>query len=572
MYLLPRPTCTLRATVAIGLACLVWGWGGKTCAADKNGPAEGPPPLGVKLAPEPPVPDAEVGDIYVAEYRVRGTKLLDGTEIGNAVYPYLGPARTEAHIEQARVALEKAYHNKGFQTVSVSVPAQSGARGIIFLEVTETRIGKVRVNGANYFLPSSIRRRAKSLQPGMVPNFEDVQKDIVRLNSQADLRVTPALTEGSEPGTVDIDLNVEDTFPLHGSLELNNRYSENTVPLRLSGSLNYANLWGLGHTIGGSFQVAPERTEDALIFSAFYSLPVTERWSLMFSGMKQDSDVSTLGGAAVVGRGEIYGIKANFNLPMAGNYYHTLSLGLDYKHFDEDVEFGGALTQTPIDYYPMTLAYYGSLRGDSGGFTEGNLSANWHHRGMGSDVVNFDNKRFNADGSYIYFRGDLAHTRDLPWGFQAMGKVQGQYTTYPLINTEQYAGGGLSTVRGYLESAALGDYGWFGTFELRSPSFLKRWAKAWLAKNRKDSDENAAYEPDRNEWRVYGFLEGGQLFVNDALPEQTDMFELASVGVGSRLKLWNTISGSVDVAMPLRTLGTTEKDEWFVSFRLLSEF
>ena len=572
MHLLLRPVRLQRATVAFGLSCVASWSSIQGLGAEKASAAGGPPPLTVKLAPTPPVADPEVGSIYIAEYRVRGSKLLTGTEIGNAVYPYLGPARTEAHVEEARVALEKAYHAKGYQTVSVSVPAQSGARGIIFLEVTETKIGKVRVNGSRFFLPSDIRRRAKSLQPGMVPNFEDVQKDVVKLNSHPDLRVTPQLTPGSEPGFVDIDLNVEDKFPLHGSLELNNRYSENTVPLRLSGSLNYSNLWNLGHTIGGSFQVAPERPEDATIFSAFYSLPVTERWSLMFSGMKQDSDVSTLGGAAVVGRGEIYGVRANFTLPMVGNYYHTLSLGLDYKHFDENVEFEGTATDTPIDYYPMTLAYYGSVRGDSGGFTEGNLSVNWHHRGMGSDFVNFDNKRYNADGSYIYFRGDMAHTRDLPWGFQAMGKVQGQYTSYPLINTEQYAGGGLSTVRGYLESSALGDSGWFGTFELRSPSFLKRWAKGWSAKKREIGDETDSLEPDRNEWRVYGFVEGGRLYINDALPEQQDMFDLASVGFGSRLKLWNTFHGSVDAALPLHTLSTTVKDEWFVSFRVWSEF
>jgi hemolysin activation/secretion protein len=63
---------------------------------------------------------AEIGSIYVAEYRVRGAKLLSATEVGEAVYPYLGPARTEAHIEQARAALEKAYHAKGYQTISRS--------------------------------------------------------------------------------------------------------------------------------------------------------------------------------------------------------------------------------------------------------------------------------------------------------------------------------------------------------------------------------------------------------------------------------------------------------------------
>ncbi len=514
----------------------------------------------------PPPPDPEVGSIDVAEYRVRGAKLLNSTEVGAAVYPYLGPSRTEQHIEGARAALEKAYHDKGYQTVTVSVPPQSARKGIVFLQVEEVKVGKLRVKNARNFLLSDIRRRAKSLAPGTVPNFNDVQKDIIKLNSSADLRVTPALTPGEEPGTVDIDLNVEDAFPIHGSLELNNRYSENTVPLRLNGSLNYSNLWQLGHTLGFSFQIAPERLDDATVYSAFYSIPFTENWGMTFSGTKQDSNVSTLGGAAVAGRGEILGMRANFTLPAETGFYHSLSVGLDYKHFDEDVAFGGTVTQTPIDYYPFSIGYYFSAQGKKG-FTEGNLSANWHYRGTGSEVIKFDDKRYNADGAYIYFRGDVSHTHDLPLGFQVMGKVQGQFSNYPLINSEQYAGGGLSSVRGYLESAALGDSGVFGTLELRSPSFIgTKKTKAG------EKNETATSEPSAHEWRIFGFIDGGQLDINQPLPDQQEKTSLASIGIGSSVKLWEHFNSSVDVALPLKALGTTEQDEWFVSFRVWSEF
>jgi hypothetical protein len=38
-------------------------------------------------------------------------------------------------------------------------------------------------------------------------------------------------------------LNVDDTLPLHGGVELNNRYSPNTTPLRLTASAQYNDLW-----------------------------------------------------------------------------------------------------------------------------------------------------------------------------------------------------------------------------------------------------------------------------------------------------------------------------------------
>src|SRR4029453_17543805 len=93
----------------------------------------------------------------------------------------------------------------------------------------------------------------------------------------------------------------------------------------------------------------------------------------------------------------------------------------------------------------------------------------------------FERNRFGARGSYFYFRGDLSHTQDLPWGLVLFAKVQGQASGRPLVNSEQFGGGGLATARGYLEAEALGDNAIFGTLELRSPSLLgwvKRSAKA----------------------------------------------------------------------------------------------
>ncbi|HSI61832.1 MAG TPA: POTRA domain-containing protein, partial [Candidatus Saccharimonadia bacterium] len=410
--------------------------------------------------------------LYIREYRVQGSKKLGAAEIGSAVYPFLGPGRTVEDVEAARTALEKAYHDKGFQSVSVEVPQQSASRGIVMLRVVENKVGRLRVHGARFFLPSDIKRLAPSLAEGTVPDFNEVPKDLVKMQS-SDRQITPALRPGVEPGTVDVDLTVKDTLPLHGSIELNNRYSPDTVPLRLNASLSYGNLWQLGHSLGVSFQIAPERPEDATVYSGYYiaRVPGTENLSLMFMGTKQDSDVSTLGGAAVAGRGEILGLRGLVTLPALGNYYQSLSIGLDWKNFEENVVVGEDSFSTPIEYWPISINYGGSWIGKNS-FTEFNSNVTFHLRGTGSDPVEFDNKRFLADGAFIYFRGDLSHQHDLPGGFRVYGKVQGQIADSPLINSEQYAGGGLGTVRGYLESTALGDNGVFGTFELQSPSFI----------------------------------------------------------------------------------------------------
>ena len=357
---------------------------------------------------------------------------------------------------------------------------------------------------------------------------------------------------------MDIDLTVKDKFPMHGSVELNNRYSADTTPLRLSGSLSYNNLWQLGHSVGFSFQIAPEHIQDAEIFSGYYlarfaSVP----WlTLMLLGTKQNSDVATLGGVSVAAPGESLGLRVGLTLPSRPNFYHSLTFGFDYKDYKENVLVGSAETRTPVTYYPLSVAYGATWRTGKEGslkITELDAALNFHIRGTGSREE-FDAKRYGADTNYIYLRGGLAHTRDLWAGSQMLAKVEGQISSQPLLNSEQFAGGGLSTVRGYLEATALGDNALFGTFEVRSPSLLKWW-------KRKDSD-----------LRVFAFVDAGVLTLIDPLPEQDSRFELAAVGFGASLHLLEYLNGSLDVGFPLISQGLTNAYDPRLTFRVWANF
>ena len=503
------------------------------------------------------------GPLYIAEYRVVGAQLLKEDEIGEAVYPFLGPGRTEADVTGAAAALEKVYKEKGYQTVSVSVPEQAGRGGVIFLQVTEARVGRLRVKGSRYFSLAEIKKKAPSLTEGQVPNFNEVTRDIIALNQWPDRKITPVLRAGVEPGTVDVDLNVKDTLPLHGSVELNNRYSPNTANLRVNGSVSYNNLWQKGHAAGASFQVAPEDPSNSKVFSAYYQarIPELDWLSVMVLGTKQDSNVSTLGGSAVAGRGNILGLRAMVSLPAGKNFFQSVSLGLDYKHFDQNVTVApGALPITaPITYYPLSVNYNGTWvvkdpKTLKGSLTEFNAGLVFHIRGLGSSEAEFENSRFKADGSFATLRGDLAHTQDLPGGFQVYGKLQGQISNQPLVSSEQFSAGGLGTARGYLEGEVAGDNAIFGSMEVRSPSLL-----GWLGEK-------------TGEWRVYAFTDAGHLSILEALPAQQSQFDLVSMGGGTRFELWNHLNGSLDVGIPLTNQTYSKARDLLLTFRVWADF
>ncbi len=487
----------------------------------------------------------------INEYRVEGTHILSDLEIEEVLYPFLGPGRSTDDVEKARKALQDYYASKGYQTVAIQIPPQHVVNGVVTLKIVENKIGRLRVKGSRYYSLNAIKSEAPSLTPGAVPDFNAVSSDIVALNQQPDRRITPALRAGATPGTVDVDLNVDDHLPLHANLEINDRYSQGTTPLRLNGSVHYDNLWQLGHSLTVSFQAAPENLADAKVFSASYlaRIPSLPFLSFLAYGLSSDSNVSTLGDANVAGRGQVIGGRAVMTLPSTPGFYETLSVGLDYKHFDENLTLNGTQNATPITYYPVSATYNATWQGESS-LTQLNANFTMHLRGMGSGPADFDAKRFDSSGDFAYFKADLSETWQLPKDYELFAKLQGQVANEPLVNSEQFSAGGQDTVRGYLESEVLGDNGILGTLEMRSPRFGVGFAGIF------------------DDFQVLAFADGGRVTLWDPLPEQQSQFDLASVGLGARVRLLNHINGAIDYAMPLISQSATLARQNRIEFRV----
>jgi hemolysin activation/secretion protein len=522
---------------------------------------------GAAAAPAQKPAPAERFDID--DFAVRGADKLPEIDLDEAIYPFLGPNKSADDVEKARAALEKAYHDKGYQTVSVSVPSQNTQGKVITLQVSELKVGRLRVKNSRYFDLDRIKAGAPSLKEGTVPNFNDVTKDIVALNQWPDRRVTPALRAGVTPGTVDVDLNVDDKAPLHASVEVNNRQSPNTSGLRVTSTVHYDDLWQLGHSLSFSYQVAPQRRQDAEVFSGSYlaRIPEVDWLSVLFYAVNSKSDVATVGGTNVVGPGQIYGGRAVITLPARDNFFHTLSAGLDYKHFDQTVNLGTNGFSSPVTYYPLVASYSATFQGDKF-TTQLNASVTYNTRPVSSSPTDFDNKRFDASPSFAHLNADLSHTQELPQGFQLYGKVQGQVADGPLVSSEQLSVGGLDTVRGYLESEVLGDNGVVGNLEVRSPDI-----GSMLQKQVKDeTGQGAARFTTFNEWRFFAFTDAGTATVLNPLPEQQSTFDLWSYGVGARFKVFDGFNGMIAYSVPMISQAYTPARDPRVNFRIWGEF
>ena len=374
------------------------------------------------------------GKFAILEYDVDGNTVLSIPEIEETVYPFLGEQRDSADVDKARQALEDAYHKRGFQTVQVVIPQQSIDSGIIHLQVIENPVGRLRVVGSKYHLPSAIKALAPSLAEGKVPNINDVQKDIVALNQQPDMKVTPHLASGEAPDTVDVDLQVEDHLPVHASVEINNQYTQGTTPLRVLSTISYGNLWQAGHTISLSYQVAPENPSDAEIWSGSYVAPLAGTpLSFSFYGLHSDSNVPAVVGTNVIGHGYIFGGSAIITLPGTDTLYHSVSVGIARKDLSQNVVTNGVPSNAPVLYYPITLAYSATVQNGQA-TTQADASLNFAPPGTGSTSLKFDAQRYQALPTYFYAKADISRTQPLPAGAEAYGKIDGQITPDALLS------------------------------------------------------------------------------------------------------------------------------------------
>jgi len=456
-------------------------------------------------------------------------------------------------VESARTALEQAYQQAGFLTVLVDIPEQSVNAGVVRLSVLEGRVGARHVLGARYFNPNRVSAQTDAVAPGTVPDFNRLQAQLAALNRSERRRVQPVLKPGRLPGTVDVELQVADELPFSGSVELNNQHAKGTTPMRASANLRYENLWQRDHSLNLTLQTAPAHPEQTKVLVANYGWPTQDDQAWTLSLTLSNSNVASLGGTQVLGRGTTLGARRSLLLPRQDGAT-VFSLGADVKFVQERVVSGNDEISTPVRYVPWQFSasdqwQLGASR------IQGNLSMVFAmssllerqvscplYDGSVGQQDQFACKRKGGSGSFAALRWDVRLNQPLAagWG-ELVGRLGGQWASGPLISAEQYSLGGAESVRGYFDGEVSGDAGALASLEWRAPDQAKNAGSAW------------------RELRPVLFLDAAQASTQEPATGQASMVRMAGAGVGLRWALGGSwkLDGALDVGQPLHATSST---------------
>jgi hemolysin activation/secretion protein len=495
------------------------------------------------------------------EFDVQGNSVLPAAVIESVLYPFLGPGKSIEVVEQARSALEKVYQDRGFITVSVDIPEQKVDGGLVILQVMEGRVGRSTTRGGRYFASSDIRRVVTEANEGTVLNAKTLQAQLGLVNRGADVSVQPMLKPGKTPGTVDVELNIDDKLPVHGSVSLSNYNTLNTTNARLSGEVRYDNFMRSRHSLGVSAMVSPQNLDELRILTLTYIMPFIDRSTGLFYLVDSDSNTVAAAGTLLVnGKFTVFGGRYLVPAPEIAKWRTTLSAGFDYKRNVIATNLGGS--GEPLYYLPLTLGL-NSSRSEGGNTWRLDANINLNPGIVGSDQAVWTSRRVLGSNpsigitpEFATLRLDLGHDRPLDKsGWRLRSRLAGQYTNQPVINLEQMALGGNDSSRAYFESEALGDRGIRGMIEIASPNFA-----------------NDALKSKGAQLSGVAFLEGGIVRTIDPLATQPSSQRLVSLGFGMRSRLSRQLLLNLDLARAMVDGPFTRSGDFRATARTAFEF
>jgi len=569
----------------------------------------------------------------VQKILVSGNTLLPPEMIAQAITNAgaIGIHVTLENIRQAATNLRRAYRERGWTTVAVSLPAQRLTNATVCLAVTEGKLAEVQVVGNRYFSSRNVLHAFPNLQTNALLNSHIFQRDLDTANQNRDRQVYPTLGPGLEAGMSALVLRVQDRLPLHAHLETDNYSTPGTPDWRVNTALQYNNLWQREQQAGLAYSFSPQEFKTAgntpdfgfnqpLIssYSAFYRIPLASSETLgsqtagssrfgyqeathqfllppaqtvselNFYASASASDTSVQWGTpttiassnllTIVSRDSQQSVTKNenagsqFRFPLFSGAHDQLTgfVGADFKRAEmsgystnnffytvvatnqdgattvnSNYSKGQPAARAVVVYFPVNFgAEYSET--DPHGVTMANLTLSENFTRNDTD---FAKSAYATNARALYGKAVLTASREqkLPAGCSLLARASGQAATGALLGNEQFALGGINSVRGYYEGDQYGDCGWNGSLELRTSYWETRVASvsksvpAWLrASVFTDCGESLLLEPangaDPNRW-------------------------LWGAGFGLSANVNNHVEARLTVAWPLLTTPNTERGE-----------
>lgn len=486
--------------------------------------------------------------ISIRDFKIIGNEAIDDETILGAISSYRNNDYTLEELKYIADVVTMLYQEEGYMLAKAYVSVQDIKDGIVEVVVVEGDMGSVEISYSKYYSQGYVYNFFSHLI-GKAVKESEIERAIFLANETPSMRIHTVFEKGEMPGTTDLKVKIEDTYPIFLDFKYNNYGNKNVSKNRYTASFSMTDPI-IGSTLSLKGMVGEQR-DDSSYGAIDLCIPLNYDGTKL--GMRYvnadyvvGNDFQSLG---IEGDARIFGVYLSHAFKHSRNHKLKGIVGFDMKRV-----FSYALG-TQISNDDLSVGYL-RLDYDSRDrfLGENHLSINYSvgfEDLFGSLKLNDSNtSRYGADGRFNKLNADYVRIQRL-WGkLLLLVKTSGQYASQRLVSTEQYSIGGAYSVRGKKLATHMGDHGYQLSAEFSTPlPFVNK----VNIKGRKVSDMI----------RVVAFVDHGGVFISKPVTGEDESKYATGIGVGVRFYLFDRVNIKLDVGWPYRDNSVDIKENIF---------
>ncbi|HEX5767117.1 MAG TPA: ShlB/FhaC/HecB family hemolysin secretion/activation protein, partial [Burkholderiales bacterium] len=436
-----------------------------------------PPPELLQLPPVKP-PEADRAPtalrVMVKKINITGNTVFKAGELESIAAPFENREVTSTDLEELRQRLTQHYINAGYINSGAVIPDQKVEDGVIEIRIVEGRLTRTEIEGTVHFSKDYFSDRI-ALSSGPPLNLRELEQRLqVLLTNPMVASINAQVVPGERPGEAVLRAQVQEAPRYELSAVLDNKLAPSLgeAKLTLLGAVN--NLTGRGDQLGAEFGYAGEGIpHDARLR---YRTPISARDTALgvhYENTKAVVQEEPFDVLDITSKLETVGVELSHPV------YRTQNRQLVLSGLVERRETETTLLGVPFSFSPGVQdgkATVSVLRLIADYLDRGRTQVIAARSTLNIGLDAFDST-INTDGSpdsrFVSWLGQLQYVRRLSErrGDQLRLRADLQLTDDALLPVEQYAVGGLDSVRGYRSFQLLRDYGYTASIEYRIPVF-----------------------------------------------------------------------------------------------------
>lgn len=413
------------------------------------------------------IPETE--KVMVKDFTIDGQDIFSEDTLKALLADKKGKELSFRDIQDGADRITHYFRQKGYIVAKTYIPPQDVTAGIVHYHVEIGRFDTPSITNKTNIRDSAIRKQAQAVKEGEYVTRDKLERAVWLVSDMAGADARVALSRGSRPGTVKLDMTVEPYVGKHGLVSADNYgsramgYNEYSLdydfwnPAR-NGDHLMASISTTGrHMFNWGTNYITPLAKDGLKLTVGYnvfSYDMGDEWA-MYKGV---------GTSRVTSLGLDYAIRRSRR--------HNLYTGLRFEHSEIKDEYRAYdATYGDKTGNALVLSLYGDDQ-DTAGMTDWRLD--WKLGHINNRAFHSDNiyARWMAgdpdtNGDYSKIRGHIERHQNINERSYLLLSAYGQYAFTPLDSSEHFSLGGPYGVKAYPTSEGSGDSGYITRAEYR---------------------------------------------------------------------------------------------------------